>query len=123
MDALYVICRTVEIDDAQARGFVLMKAEESGETAAWPIVITRKGNNFYGFENACPHEGTRLDLQPGAFMDDEGNFIECGRHHAQFDIDTGECFIGPCQGSRLTPIKLVIDEGDVCVAGVMLADE
>jgi nitrite reductase/ring-hydroxylating ferredoxin subunit len=122
MDELFVICRTVEIEDGEATGFVLMRAEESGETAPWPILISRKGNNFYGFENACPHEGGRLDTQPGNFMDDENNFIECGRHHAQFDIDTGHCFIGPCQGKRLTPIKLVIDDGDVCVTGVMLAD-
>ena len=64
MDELYVICRTVEIEDGEATGFVLMQAEESGEAAPWPILITRKGNNFYGFENACPHEGTRLDTQP-----------------------------------------------------------
>jgi nitrite reductase/ring-hydroxylating ferredoxin subunit len=122
MDELFVICRTVEIEDGEATGFVLMKADAGGDAAPWPILITRKGNNFYGFENACPHEGTRLDTSPGSFMDEENNFIECGRHHAQFDIDTGECFIGPCQGARLTPIKLVIDDGDVCVTGVMLAD-
>ena len=123
MDELYVICRTDEIEDAEATGFVLMRAEASGDAAPYPILITRKGNNFYGFENACPHEGERLDVTPGHFMDEEGNFLECGRHHAQFDIDTGHCFIGPCQGQRLTPIKLVIDEGDVCLTGVLLAEE
>ncbi len=123
MDELFVICRTVEIEDGQATGFVLMRAEESGDTAPWPILITRKGKNFYGFENKCPHEGGRLDTSPGEFMDDDGNFIACGRHNAQFDIDTGHCFIGPCQGQRLTPINLVIDDGDVCVTGVLLADE
>jgi nitrite reductase/ring-hydroxylating ferredoxin subunit len=123
MDELYVICRTVEIDDGQASGFVLMRAEESGEIAPWPILITRKGKQFFGFENACPHEGSRLDTNPGEFLDDDGNFITCGRHRAQFDLDTGHCFIGPCQGQRLTPIKLVIDDGDVCVTGVLLAED
>jgi nitrite reductase/ring-hydroxylating ferredoxin subunit len=123
MDELFVICRTVEIEDGQATGFVLMRAQESGDAAPWPILITRKGRNFYGFENVCPHQGGRLDTQPGQFMDEDGNFIECGRHQARFDIDTGHCFIGPCQGQRLTPISLVIDDGDVCVTGVLLADE
>lgn len=122
MDELFVICRTVEIEDGEATGFVLMRAEESGEAQPWPILITRKGSHFYGFENNCPHQGGRLDVQPGHFMDEENNFIECGRHHAQFDIDTGHCFIGPCQGRRLAPIRLVIDDGDVCVTGVLLAD-
>ena len=33
------------------------------------------------------------------------------------------CFIGPCQGQSLTPITLVIDDGDVCLTGVQLAEE
>ena len=64
-----------------------------------------------------------MDTRPGEFLDDEGNFITCGNHHAQFDPDTGHCFIGPCQGQRLTPITLVIDDGDVCLTGVQLAEE
>ena len=123
MNELFAICRTFEIDDGQARGFVLMRVEESGEAKPWPILITRKANLFFGFENACPHQGSRLDTRPGEFLDDEGNFITCGNHHAQFDPDTGLCFIGPCQGQHLTPITLVIDDGDVCLTGVQLAEE
>jgi len=123
MDELYAICRTVEIDEDQATGFWLSRRNESGDPVPWPIMITRKGNNFYGFENACPHTGERLDTSPGQFMDEDGNFLTCGRHNAQFDTDTGHCFIGPCQGKRLTAIKLVIDDGDVCVTGVELAEE
>ena len=123
MNELFAICRTFEIDDGQARGFVLMRVEESGEAKPWPILITRKANQFFGFENACPHQGSRLDTRPGEFLDEEGNFIICGNHHAQFDPDTGHCFIGPCQGQHLTPITLVIDDGDVCLTGVQLAEE
>ena len=116
MDQLYVICRTVEIDDRDVKGFVLMRAAEDGE-------ITRKGSQFFGYENVCPHEGLRLDTAPGQFLDEDENFITCGHHKSQFDPDTGHCFIGPCKGQRLTPIKLVIDEGDVCLTGVLLAEE
>ena len=31
--------------------------------------------------------------------------------------------IGPCQGQALTPIKLIIDDGDVCLSGIDLAEE
>lgn len=123
MDELFAICRTVEIDDGGTRGFVLSKASENGEPKPWPILISRKGNGFYGFENACPHQGTRLDVTPGDFLDEEGNFVQCGTHGAKFDPDTGQCFIGPCQGKALTPIKLIIDDGDVCLTGVELAEE
>ncbi|MDD2876937.1 MAG: Rieske (2Fe-2S) protein [Acidiphilium sp.] len=123
MNELFVICRTVEIEDSQVSGFVLMRAEETGESKPWPILITRRANQFFGFENACPHQGSRLDTRPGEFLDEDGNFITCGQHHAQFDLDTGHCFIGPCQGQHLTPIALVIDDGDVCLTGVRLTEE
>lgn len=123
MDELFAICRTNEIDEDQASGFWLARRGESGEAIPWPILITRKGNNFYGFENVCPHGGERLDTTPGEFMDMDGNFLTCGRHRAQFDPDTGLCFIGPCQGKSLTPVTVIIDDGDVCITGVELAEE
>lgn len=123
MDALYAICSTFEIDDNDARGFVLKKAGENGEGTPWPILISRKGKNYYGFENVCPHQGVRLDGGSGELMDDEGNFIVCRQHGAQFDLDTGKCFSGPCQGKALTPITVMVDDGDVCIAGVELAEE
>jgi nitrite reductase/ring-hydroxylating ferredoxin subunit len=123
MDELFVVCRAMEIDDGQVSGFVLMRVEENGEAKPWPILITRKASQVFGYENACPHQGSRLDTTPGDFLDEEGNFITCGKHKAQFDPDTGHCFIGPCQGKNLTPIKLVIDDGDICLQGIQLAEE
>ncbi len=98
MSELFAICSTYEIDDGGARGFVLARLDESGAAKPWPIIVTRKSNSFFGFENACPHQGKRLDTVPGEFLDEEGNFLTCGVHHAQFDLDSGQCFIGPCQG-------------------------
>jgi nitrite reductase/ring-hydroxylating ferredoxin subunit len=123
MSELFAICRTDEIEDSEASGFVLMRIESTGEPKPWPILITRKGNNFYGFENSCPHKGERLDAEVGQFLDEEGNFLTCGHHQSQFDLDTGHCFIGPCQGKKLTSITIVIDDGDVCITGVELAEE
>jgi nitrite reductase/ring-hydroxylating ferredoxin subunit len=124
MSELYAICQNGEIEDGDATGFLLMRITSTGEPKPWPILITRKGNNFYGFENACPHKGEQLDANnPGAFLDEEGNFLTCGHHGAQFDLDTGKCFIGPCQGKSLTPITIVVDDGDVCVTGVELAED
>lgn len=123
MSELYAVCRTADIGEGQVVGFVLAKAQATGGPRPWPILVTRKGNHFYGFENACPHQGVPLDRAPGEFLDPEGNFLQCGQHRARFDPDTGYCFIGPCQGQRLTSVKVVVDDGDVCVTGVTLAEE
>jgi nitrite reductase/ring-hydroxylating ferredoxin subunit len=123
MAELFVVCSTLEVEDGEAQGFTLMRKTEDGGATPWPILITRKGSGVFGFENACPHAGSRLDTVPGQFLDDDGNFLTCGKHRAQFDLDTGHCFIGPCQGQRLTPVKLVIDDGDICITGIDLAEE
>lgn len=124
MNELYAICETFEIDDNDARSFVLKKAGgEDGQGVNWPIIISRKGNNFYGFENACPHQGLTLGAGGAEVMDDEGNFLVCRHHGAQFDLDSGKCFSGPCQGKNLQTIQVVVDEGDVCITGVELFEE
>ncbi|QGM46371.1 Rieske (2Fe-2S) protein [Methylocystis heyeri] len=124
MNELYVICRAIQIEDGQVSGFTLMRAEPTGEPKPWRIMITRKGANVYGYENVCPHQGERLDgNNPGNFLDEDGNFIACSVHGAMFDLDSGECFIGPCKGKNLSQIQLVVDDGDVCVTGVELAED
>ena len=101
MSELYAICQNGQIEDGDATGFLLMRITSTGEPKPWPILITRKGNNFYGFENVCPHKEEQLDSNnPGSFLDEDGNFLTCQNHGAQFDLDTGKCFIGPCQGNR-----------------------
>ncbi len=122
MDELFVICEVRDVQEEEVRAFTLARVGAQGNDP-WHIMITRKGGRIYGYENVCPHGGTRLDVVPGELMDEEGNFIACGKHKAMFDLDTGHCFIGPCQGQRLTAIDLIIDDGDVCVTGVPLTDE
>ena len=123
MTELFAICAPYEIQDGDARGFVLARLDADGNKKAWPIFIARRGNSFHGYENICPHEGKRLDAYPGEFLDREANFLACGRHQAKFDPDTGACFIGPCKGKSLTPIEIVVDDGDVCLVNVPLAEE
>lgn len=123
MSELFAVCATYEVDDGDARGFVLARLDADGTSRPWPILISRKANSFHGFENACPHQGARLDSVTGEFLDKDGHFLACGRHGARFDLETGQCVAGPCQGKALTPIPLVIDDGDICLIDVTLAEE
>jgi nitrite reductase/ring-hydroxylating ferredoxin subunit len=105
MNELYAICQTGEIEDGDATGFVLMRIEETGERKPWPILITRKGNNFYGFENACPHKGERLDSEAGHFLDEEGNSSPAAiiRRSSISTRDTASSV--PARARRCNPFK------------------
>lgn len=122
MSELFVICETRDVQEEEARGFVLARMID-GKMEPWPILITRKGGTILAYENSCPHTGARLDSGTGEFLDEEGNFMKCGVHGALFDLEDGKCFIGPCKGEGLKSIDIVIDEGDVCMIDETLTDE
>lgn len=120
--SLFAVCRVDDIPNQRARGFVLMRPGADGGEVPWPIFILRWGRHLLGFENACPHEGGRLDWERDNFLDGSGTRITCGKHGALFDFATGICVEGPCRNRQLTRIEVVVDDGDVCVTGVELLD-
>jgi nitrite reductase/ring-hydroxylating ferredoxin subunit len=115
---IYAVCHVNDVAKRRAVGFVLARVNEAGETVPFPIVVTRQAGKYYAYVNRCPHQGTRLDFEPKQFLDGSQNFLLCGKHGAQFEIATG-----PCKGERLEPVDVVIDDQEVCIAGVTIAEE
>jgi nitrite reductase/ring-hydroxylating ferredoxin subunit len=117
---LYVICGKKDIGDRRGKSFPLMRRWDDGKLRPWDIFIARFGKQYFAYENACPHTGQRLDWEKNNFY--EPNYMKvlmCGKHGAQFDVETGVCIKGPCEGQRLTSILCIVDdEGDVCLHGI-----
>jgi nitrite reductase/ring-hydroxylating ferredoxin subunit len=120
---IFSVCHVNDVAKRRAVGYVLARVAEDGKTVPFPIVVTRHGGKFYAYVNRCPHQGTRLDFEPKQFLDSSHKFLMCGKHGAVFDIPTGHCIDGPCKGERLEPVEVVIDEEEVCITGVQLAEE
>jgi nitrite reductase/ring-hydroxylating ferredoxin subunit len=120
---IYAVCHINDVDKRRAVGFVLARLDDDGRTIPFPIVVTRQGGNYYAYVNRCPHQGSRLDFEPKQFLDSSRRYLLCGKHGAQFDIPTGQCVDGPCKGERLEPVQVVIDEDELCIGGVRLAEE
>ena len=40
--------------------------------------------------------------------------ILCATHGAAFEIETGSCVSGPCEGDSLTPYPVTVVDGVVC---------
>jgi len=68
----------------------------------------------------CIRHGLSQERHP---RDASGRHLLCGKHGAQFAIETGLCNDGPCLGERLESVEVVIDEDEICVVGVSLAEE
>jgi nitrite reductase/ring-hydroxylating ferredoxin subunit len=102
------LCRIDELSEAAARGFSFGSGIDRRE-----IFVYRRGDMLYGYENACPHQGTPLNFLPDRFMTEEGDGFLCTTHGAQFRIETGFCILGPCQGKSLKRIALRVEDGTV----------
>jgi nitrite reductase/ring-hydroxylating ferredoxin subunit len=120
---LWVICSCETIRPGGAKAFNLARATESSGSQPFPIVIVRTvDNQYFGYVNSCPHHRTWLDYRSGGFFTPDRSLLRCSRHGATFEIATGLCTEGPCQGASLARLTVVVAEGEVMLSGVTLVD-
>ncbi|MCA1458201.1 Rieske 2Fe-2S domain-containing protein [Bradyrhizobium sp. BRP22] len=121
---VFAVCPAEAIERDSARGFSLSRIDESGESRPFPIVVVRTvGNDYHGYVNRCPHDGVWLNIRAGEFFSPDRAFLRCGRHGAIFEIDSGLCIGGPCNGRALEPVALAVIGGEVCLCGVKLVED
>ena len=121
---VFVICATGAIERGGARSFSLSRITETGEHRPFPVFVVRTAADEYlGYVNACPHEGIWLNVGAGEFFSRDRAFLRCGRHGANFEIETGLCVEGPCRGKSLQPVALAVIDGEVCLCGVNLVED
>ncbi len=99
------LCHLDDLADGDAKGF---DPYQQGHDS---IFVIRQGKQLYGYRNACPHrgyEGTSMAWRKDRFLNKAGSRIVCGAHGAQFDIQSGECLMGPCPGQSLETVSLLL---------------
>jgi len=106
------LCRFDELEDGHSRGF-----DPLGEGRDTMFVV-RRGERLYAYRNLCPHyDRARMAWRKNEFLNADRTRIMCGAHGALFEIESGDCKIGPCRGQRLTPVPLEIRDGEVWIEG------
>jgi len=78
-----------------------------------PLILARHGGAYYAYDNNCPHANETLDPMGGSVSDAQGSLLRCQRHGAEFLVESGECVAGPCQGETLTPVPIIVVDGQV----------
>ena len=120
---VYVICAADTIEQGGAKAFSLSRIDETGEGRPFPVMVVRThANEYFGYVNACPHEGIWLNFGAGDFFTPDRAFLRCGRHGSVFEIESGTCIDGPCKDKSLQPIALAVVDGEVCICGIELEE-
>jgi nitrite reductase/ring-hydroxylating ferredoxin subunit len=102
------LCRANAIAEGEAKGFVL------GEGASRiAVFVLRHEGSIRGYVNACPHQGTPLEIFPDRFFDAPGLHLICRTHGALFRPEDGFCVAGPCAGKSLDPVPVRVMDGAV----------
>ena len=85
----------------------------------WPFrgFVVRCGNDVHAYQNFCAHVGHPLNWVPDSFLTKDKSAIICASHGAQYEIDTGLCFAGPCIGKALRKVECEVRNGVVYVTG------
>ncbi len=80
------------------------------------VLLTRSGGAIAAFHNRCPHAGYPLQHADGRALVQQGRYIVCGAHGARYELKTGACASGPCNGQGLTRIAVVVERGEIRAA-------
>jgi nitrite reductase/ring-hydroxylating ferredoxin subunit len=118
VDLTRVVCALHELADPGAKGFTMGRGD-------WPLrgFVVRHGAVVRAYVNHCPHAGFPLNWTPDAFLAPEAPMILCSMHGALFEVESGLCISGPCQGLGLRPLAVRVERGYVMLdEGVPLAE-
>ena len=97
----HVVADAADIDDPGSFGFTLLL--DSGPLFGF---VVRQNERFFAYENFCPHAGRQLNWGPHRFLTRDKSMIMCSAHGALFEISSGQCAAGPCQGEALQTLPL-----------------
>ncbi len=103
-----ILCRLAEIQDGRAKEFSFCAGDDRRN-----IFIHRTGDQVYAYENSCPHAHIPLNMTEGVFTEKSGIYFICQNHGALFDIKSGLCLAGPCNGQSLSAIEVDVKDGNI----------
>ena len=107
-DGTVVVVRVGELRPGETKKFLLRCGDREEECFA----INHRGT-LYAYVNRCCHVPMTMDWIENQFLTEDKEFIQCATHGACYQPDTGECVSGPPFGKFLTPVPLVITDGEV----------
>ena len=101
---MITLCKTDEIEEGSSKGF---------EVNGTFLFAVKRDDQLHLYYNRCPHLGIPLEWEEHRFLDEDGALIRCSTHGALFEINNGQCLVGPCTGKALYAVEFEIQGRDV----------
>ena len=78
-------------------------------------IVVKQDGQYFAYQNLCKHLPITLDLNDDEFFSHDKAFIQCQMHGAIYEIQTGKCIAGPCEGAKLNALKVIEEEDQLIV--------
>ena len=76
-------------------------------------ILLRTPEGVRAWRNLCRHLAVPLDKHRPGDVTDGGGHLVCQEHGARYRPGDGLCVAGPCAGSRLRPLAVRVERGQV----------
>jgi nitrite reductase/ring-hydroxylating ferredoxin subunit len=104
--------RIASLDDIPPEGLRITYREGPFDEEA--ILLKLSHSDVRAYKNECRHLPMRLDeREPSDIWDAERTHLMCSSHGARYRPSDGLCVAGPCQGSHLRELPLVVEGSEV----------
>ncbi len=78
-------------------------------------LVVKKNGKYFAYQNLCQHLPITLDLKDDNFFTHDRKFLQCHMHGAMYELETGHCVAGPCEGANLVLLPVVEEESRLIV--------
>jgi nitrite reductase/ring-hydroxylating ferredoxin subunit len=106
-----LLARVKDVPQDGAAAFDFAEGE-----ARFSLILARRGENVFAYENRCPHAGSPMERPDGRVIMQAGQFLICSVHAASFDVETGQCAGGPAIGRALIRVAISVADGEIRMA-------
>jgi nitrite reductase/ring-hydroxylating ferredoxin subunit len=107
------LCRLADLADPGSTVVSLRHADDRLSR----VMVLRRKDKVYAYEDVCPHIPLPLEQLGGKVLDSDGRRIFCANHGALFDIESGICVKGLCEGKSLVPFPVAVRDGVIVRPG------
>ena len=78
------------------------------------ILLKLNDHQVRAYKNECRHLPMRLDdREPRELWDPSRRYLVCSSHGARYRPSDGRCVAGPCEGSHLKALPIIVENGEV----------
>jgi nitrite reductase/ring-hydroxylating ferredoxin subunit len=99
-----ILCRVEDLPELGSRGFLFQDGQDQ-------VYAVCKNGGIYVYLNLCPHERQPMGLRKDKHLNADKTEIICFAHGVHFEIETGECTEGVCEGQFLIRVPHRIEDG------------